>query len=70
MSGQISLNEWFERLGLEDTEIGDTIGWELGDNPNNLINVEISSHVTKDNIPCGAISYRIQPVPLKWSSYR
>lgn len=70
MSGQITLNEWFGRLGLEDTEIGDTMGWELDNSPNNLINVEISSHITKDNIPCGAISYRVQPVLLKWSCYR
>lgn len=69
MSGQISLNEWFERLGLEDTEIGDKIGWELNNNPKNLIDIEISSHVTKDNIPCGSISYRNQPKMLDWSAY-
>ena len=46
------------------------MGWELDNSPNNLISVEISSHITKDNIPCGAISYRVQPVLLKWSCYR
>lgn len=69
MSGQITLNEWFSKLGLEDTEIGDTIGWQLDNNPHNLIDIEISSHVTKDNIPCGSISYRVQPNLLKWSAY-
>lgn len=69
MSGQITLNEWFTRLGLEDTEIGDRMGWELNSDPHNLIDIEISSHVTKDDIPCGSISYRNQPVLLKWSSY-
>lgn len=69
MSMSISLNEWFSRLGLEDTEIGDVIGWELDGNPNNLINIEITSHITKDNIPVGAISYKNQPTKLKWSSY-
>lgn len=70
MSGQITLNEWFGRLGLEDTDIGETMGWELDSNPHNLIDIEISSHITKDNIPCGAISYNVQPVLLNWSSYR
>lgn len=70
MSGQISLNDWFSRLGLEDTEIGDTMGWELNNNPHNLINIEISSHVTKDNVPCGSISYVNDPVLLGSSLYR
>lgn len=69
MTGQITLNEWFSRLGLEDTDVGETLGWELNSNPHNLIDIEISSHVTKDNIPCGSISYRIQPVLLKNTSY-
>lgn len=69
MSGQITLNEWFNKLGLEDTDIGDTLGWELNSDPHNLIDIEISSHITKDNIPCGSISYKIQPKLLKWSAY-
>lgn len=69
MAGQITLNDWFRRLGLEDTEIGDEIGWDLNGNPNNLIDIEISSHITKDNIPCGSISYRKNPNKLKWSTY-
>lgn len=48
MSGQITLNEWFNKLGLEDTDIGDTLGWELNSDPHNLIDIEISSHITKD----------------------
>lgn len=69
MSGQITLNEWFNRLGLEDTELGAEMGWELNSNPHNLIDINISSHVTKDNIPCGSISYKNQPVILGWSAY-
>jgi len=70
MSGQISLNDWFSKLGLEDTDIGDNMGWELNSNPHNLIEIEISSHVTKDNIPCGSISYRNDPVMLSSSLYK
>lgn len=66
---QITLNEWFDRLGLEDTEVGDIMGWELDGKPYNLIDISISSHITKDNIPCGAISYRRTPTKLKTSIY-
>ena len=69
MDGQISLNDWFTKLGLEETKVGNEIGWSLNGNPKNLIDIEISSHITKDNIPCGAISYNIQPSTLKWSAY-
>lgn len=67
--GEITLNEWYDRLGLENTEIGDFMGWSLTDNPTGLIEVEISSHITKDNVPCGAISYRRQPTKLRNSLY-
>lgn len=67
MTGQITINDWFARLGLEDTDIGDDIGWELNNDPRNLINIEISSHITKDNIPVGSISYRNRPSKLKSS---
>lgn len=70
MSGQITLNEWCDRLGLEGTDIGDEMGWELNGNPGNLIDVEISSHIVpKDNIPCGAISYRRPATKLKNTLY-
>lgn len=69
MGGQIRLNDWFSRLGLEDTELGDDMGWDLKGNPNNLISIEISSHLTKDNVPVGSISYRREPTLLNWSSY-
>lgn len=69
MLGYITLNEWFNKLGLENTDVGDMLGWELSNDPKNLINIDISSHITKDNIPCGAISYKNNPTRLKWSAY-
>lgn len=64
MSGQTTLNDWFQKIGLETTEIGETLGWNLMNNPSNLIDISISSHITKDNVPCGAIYYNRQPVAL------
>ena len=67
--GHITLNEWFEKLGLEPIDVGDDIGWELLGGTASLIDISMSSHVTKDNIPCGAISYRRRPEPIKNSLY-
>jgi hypothetical protein len=64
MEGEISLNDWFEALNLPRTDIGDSIGWDIKFGPKHLIDIEISSHITKDNIPCGAIAYNNQPKPL------
>lgn len=64
MSGQTTLNDWFQKIGLETTGIGETLGWNLMNNSSNLIDISISSHVTKDNVPCGAIYYNRQPVAL------
>lgn len=67
MSGQITLNSWFSRLGLEDTDLGDQMGWDLAGDPNNLIKIDISSHISpKDNIPVGSISYKRQPELFRW----
>ena len=69
ITGHITLNDWFSALGLEESDIGEEIGWSLIDGSNSLIDIEISSHLTKDNIPCGAISYRKHPIKLNDSLY-
>lgn len=69
VTGVITLNDWFSALGLEDSDIGEEIGWSLIDGSNSLIDIEISSHLTKDNVPCGAISYRKHPTKLNDSLY-
>lgn len=67
--GTITLNEWFEKLGLDDTDVGDILGWDLTRDPGDILEVEISSHITKDNVPCGAISYRRNPTKLREGLY-
>ena len=66
MNGFTSLNDWFEKLGLETTDMGDEIGWDVTSGAKNIIDISISSHVTKDNTPCGAIYYNKRPDKLKY----
>lgn len=47
ISGSVSLNDFYDELNLERTEMGDMIGW----NTDRLIDIQISSHVTKDGKP-------------------
>lgn len=65
LDGEITLNDWFDKLELERSSVGDDIGWKVTDGLNSLLDVSISSHITSDNVPCGAISYRTDPVKLK-----
>lgn len=65
LTGNVCLNDWFYSIGLDATELGDTIGWNLMNGTKSLINIQISSHINKDDIPCGAIYYVNQPGLLK-----
>lgn len=51
--GYASLNEFYDEIGLPRTDIGDEIGW----NTENLIKLDISSHVTDDGRPAIVIGH-------------
>ena len=53
-----SLNDFYWELGLEGTEMGDQLGWNI-DNPIEL--GPFSSQVSRDGVPCLIINYRISP---------
>lgn len=57
-SGYILLNDWFYVLNLEDTDMGQILGWKPDDG---LLDISVDSHVTPDGVPCGAIFYNSRP---------
>lgn len=65
-TGQFSLNDWFEKLGLPSTEIGDSIGWGTSayDCCSTLLRIDMTTAKTKDNKPCGCICYETKPKAL------
>ena len=65
MSGVISLNDWFEKLGLDPVAMGEEVGWTTVNGPRSIIDISISSHITKDNVPCGAIYYNVRPTSIR-----
>lgn len=54
----ISLNEFYDDLGLSHTSMGDELGWNLD---NGLIDLDFSSHIADDGTPCIVINYSIAP---------
>ena len=53
----ISLNEFFDEIGLNRTELGDDLGW----NTDHLINLHITTHLSDDGKPCIAVGHYNAP---------
>lgn len=62
LCGYITLSDWFCKLGLPSTDISDELGWSIEKKGvRGLIDVSVSSHLTDDNVACGAIYYVNRP---------
>lgn len=53
----VSLNEWFDYLGLERTTVGNKLGWH-----NQIVNLKFTSVLTANNEPCLVVGYKDAPV--------
>ena len=54
----ISLNDFYDEVGLDDTRIGDDIGWDIS---RGLVEVGFSSQLTSDGTPCVVIDFVTPP---------
>ena len=54
----ISLNEFYEALGLGRTKQGDLLGWNID---GGLIELDFSSQIAEDGTPCLVIDYWVAP---------
>ena len=61
MSGEITLGDWYDILGLPSTSLDNELGWTIADGKQGIIDISIDSVLTPDNIPCGAIRYNTVP---------
>lgn len=70
---QITLNEWYETIGLSRVEYGDERGWGLNVSNSSfgmmgskgLIEVNCTCIMTEDNVPCAYINYTNKPIDLR-----
>lgn len=57
MFGYVSVNDLYDELGLEHTDIGDELGW----NVNQLIDIHISTQLASNDEPCIVLDYVVAP---------
>ena len=54
----LSLNEFYDALGLKPTSLGNELGWNLDDG---LIDIHFSSQIADNDTPCVVVDYHIAP---------
>ena len=54
----VSLNEFYDELGIPHIPIGDELGWNLD---NGLVEVSFGSQIADDGTPCITMEYNIGP---------
>ena len=54
----VSVNEFYDELGLERTKLGDDLGWSMDDG---LLKISFSSQLSSRNKPCLVLDYRVAP---------
>jgi hypothetical protein len=54
----ISLNDFYEEIGLDTIGIGDDIGWNID---KGYMELDFSSQLATDGTPCLVVSYRYEP---------
>lgn len=54
----VSLNDFYYEIGLDNTKLGDDLGWNVNEG---LIDLDFSSQLATDGTPCLVIDYRVAP---------
>lgn len=54
----VSLNDFYDLLGLSHSDLGYDLGWNIDCG---LVEVEFSSHLSEDKVPCLAMKYSVAP---------
>lgn len=54
----ISLNEFYDEIGLDHTRMGDDLGWNVNDD---LLELTFSSQLASDGTPCLVLDYCVAP---------
>lgn len=54
----VSLNSFYEGVGLEQISMGDSLGWNI----DRMISLEFGTHLSEDGKPALAVSFTLDPV--------
>lgn len=56
--GYVSLNEFYDEIGLKYIDVGDQLGWNT---ERGLIELSFGTQLAEDDIPCIVINYTVAP---------
>jgi hypothetical protein len=54
----VSVNEFYDRIGLANTALGHLMGWDLD---NGLVEISFSTQLTENDEPCLVLNYTVIP---------
>lgn len=57
----LTLNEWYDLLGLEEVEGGKMVGWEAN---SGLLKLEYSAKIATNSVPCIVLTFKQSPKNL------
>jgi hypothetical protein len=55
----VSLNDFYDELGIDRIDIGEELGWNLG--RDGMVEIDFGTALTKDGRPCITINYCVAP---------
>lgn len=55
----VTLNEFYDEIGLDHIKVGDDLGWNID---KGYIELQFTSHLDQNGTPCLVIDYRVAPV--------
>ena len=64
--GFVSLNEWYQQLGLTGVKHGESLGWKYEEKGDDLVELTSpwmqTSMLYKDKYPVRVISFKVEPI--------
>lgn len=57
----ISLNDFYDEIGLERVEVGYYLGWNINKDKISEIEIDYGAHLTEDGTPCVTIGFANRP---------
>lgn len=61
--GYVSLNQYYDLIGLPDGMLGDDLGWSINDH-HSTVQLDLSAQLTKDEVqtPCMVVAFKYGPI--------
>lgn len=66
MFGYVTVNDWFDEIGLDQAELGESMGW----NVYKIIDIDFTPGIADDGEPCLVIDYSASKPQYNFTSFR